>query len=144
MIKNFNLSPHNLENFISKVKALDLSQGYVANVTVKKQSRSLTQNNLMWAVLTEISNQLELAGKKYSPEAWHEYFKRDYLPELTDDLEDLVKNHETYQKWEYLPNGERKLKASTTDLTTKGFSEYMEQIFCFSSIEGVIFDSKDF
>ena len=142
MIKNFNLSPHNLENFISKVKALDLSQGYVASVTLKKQTRSLAQNNLLWAVLTQISNQLELAGKKYSPEAWHEYFKQLFMPELTDDLEELVKNHETYQKWDYLPNGDRILKASTTDLTTKGFSEYIEQIYAFASIEGVMFENN--
>ena len=142
MIKNFNLSPHNTDNFISKVKALDLSQGYVASVTLKKQTRSLTQNNLLWAVLTQISNQLELSGKKYSPEAWHEYFKQLFMPELTDELEELVKNHATYQKWDYLPNGSRILKASTTELTTKGFSEYMEQIYAFSSIEGVMFENN--
>lgn len=142
MIKNFNISPSNLDNFIAKVKALDLSQGYVANVTIKKQSRSLTQNNLLWAVLTQISNQLELAGKKYSPEAWHEYFKQLFMPELADELEELVKNHATYQKWDYLPNGDRILKASTTDLTTKGFSEYIEQIYAFASIEGVMFENN--
>lgn len=64
------------------------------------------------------------------------------MPELTDDLEELVKNHATYQKWDYLPNGDRILKASTTDLTTKGFSEYIEQIYAFASIEGVMFENN--
>lgn len=139
MIKNFSLSPHNVDNFISKLKQLDLANvRYVANVTEKKQSRSDSQNALMWAVLSEISNQLEVNGKKFSADAWHEYFKQEYLP---DAVYELVKDHETYQKWEQLPNGSRRLKGSTTDLTTKGFSEYIEQIYAFAASEGVMFEN---
>ena len=142
MIRQFNLSPSNLNNFIDKLKQLDLENvRYVANVTEKKQSRSTIQNNLMWAVLSEISNQLEVSGKKFSADAWHEYFKQEYLPDGTEsNIDELVKNHETYKKWEYLPNGKRRLKGSTTDLTTKGFSEYMEQIYAFAASDGVIFN----
>lgn len=144
-IKNFNLSPSNVDNFINKLKALDLENvRYVANVVEKKTSRSIEQNNLMWAVLTEISNQLSIGGKKFSPESWHHYFKIDFLPEDNSsygfDINDLVKNAESYRKWEYVPNGGRMLSGSTADLTTKGFSEYMEQIYSFAASEGVIFD----
>lgn len=139
MIKNFSLSSHNVDNFINKLKQLDLANvRYVASVVEKKQSRSTMQNNLYWAVLQEISNQLEVNNKKFSADSWHEYFKQEYLP---DAVYELVKDPETYQKWEQLPNGSRRLKGSTTDLTTKGFSEYMEQIYAFATSEGVVFEA---
>ena len=47
MINNFSLSPLNLPNLIAKLNQLDLSLGYVVSAKVKKQTRTLAQNN--WA-----------------------------------------------------------------------------------------------
>lgn len=99
-------------------------------------TRNNDQNALMWAgPLRDISEQVWPDGVQYSAETWHEHFKREFLPEEADI--DLTK--EGYQKWVYLPSGERILKASTGDLTTKGFSLYLEQIYAFGSQHGVRF-----
>lgn len=99
-------------------------------------TRNNNQNALMWAgPLRDISEQVWPDGVQYSAETWHEHFKREFLPEHADT--ELTK--EGYQKWVYLPSGERILKASTGDLTTKGFSLYLEQIYAFGSQHGVRF-----
>lgn len=47
-------------------------------VTIKAPTRSLEQNNRLWAILTDISNQVEWYGQKLSPE--------DYKDMLTASL----------------------------------------------------------
>ena len=44
----------------------------VMEVTIKpfKDSRTLEQNNKMWGVLTDISNQVDWYGKKPTPDEW--------------------------------------------------------------------------
>jgi NinB protein len=39
-------------------------------LTVKPQTRSSEQNRRLWAMLTEISNQVDWYGRKLSPEDW--------------------------------------------------------------------------
>lgn len=60
-------------------------------VTVAPKTRSLEQNSRMWAMLTDISNQVEWYGKKLSPEAWKCVFsaglkKQDVVPGLHGDF----------------------------------------------------------
>lgn len=38
--------------------------------TVKQEKRSTEQNARFWAMLTDLSNQCEIAGGKYSPDVW--------------------------------------------------------------------------
>mgnify|MGYP000658249821 CR=1 FL=1 len=64
-----------------------------------------------------------------------EYFKKEYLPEEFNP--DLCK--EGYQKWDYDPSGDRVCVGSTTELTVKGFSQYLEQIYAFGAEQGVRF-----
>lgn len=44
-IKNFNISQPNLPYLFSKIQDLDLSLGYVCNVTLKSHKRTLSQND---------------------------------------------------------------------------------------------------
>jgi hypothetical protein len=39
----------------------------------KRPRRSLEQNSKMWAMLTEISEQLDWRGQRYTPEDWKDY-----------------------------------------------------------------------
>lgn len=104
------------------------------------RTRKLDQNALMWAgALEDISRQVYLNGRTYSKDVWHEHFKREFLPEQFDG--ELTK--EGYQKWAFLPNGDRVLKGSTGDLTKKGFSQYLEQIYAFGAEHGVQFGEAD-
>lgn len=43
-------------------------------VEIKERTRTLEQNSKMWAMLTEISQQVEWYGKKLQPEDWKHIF----------------------------------------------------------------------
>lgn len=103
--------------------------------------RTLDQNARMWAgPLRDIAEQGWVDGRQFAVETWHEYFKREYLPEDDDpELGRLVKNPEAWSKWGYMPNGERALVGSTTDLTVHGFARYLEQVYAYGAALGVLF-----
>ena len=100
------------------------------------RQRKLDQNSLMWVgPLKDISEQGYINGRRYSDVVWHEHFKAEFLPEEFD--EELTKAG--YKKWDYTPTGERVLVGSTTQLTVKGFSQYLEQVYAFGANLGVMF-----
>lgn len=100
------------------------------------RQRKLDQNSLMWVgPLKDISEQGYINGRRYSDVVWHEHFKAEFLPEEFD--EELTKVG--YQKWDYTPGGNRVLVGSTTQLTVKGFSQYLEQVYAFGANLGVMF-----
>ena len=107
------------------------------------KARKLDQNALMWAgPLKDLSQQAWVQGRTYSPEVWHEHMKRAHLPEDDDpELPRLVKNPETWRKWDITPGGERVLAGSTTDLTVYGMSQYLEQLYSFGAGQGVMFSA---
>lgn len=104
--------------------------------------RSLDQNALMWRTLTDISEQVFLetdsGWMRFSPEAWHEQFKRWYLPDESGDKFDSSEVTEGYQKWEIMPDGSRTLRGSTTKLSKRGFSIYMERLYAYGAEKGVM------
>lgn len=57
----------------AQCKAL-LVAGHRLHVTVKTETRSLAQNARMWAMLTDIANQVVWHGQKLTPEDWKTIF----------------------------------------------------------------------
>ena len=60
-------------------------------VKVEPKTRSLEQNARMWAMLTDVSRQVEWYGKRLTPEAWKCVFsaslkKQDVVPGLHGDF----------------------------------------------------------
>ena len=107
------------------------------------KERTPSQNELMWAgPLRDIAEQGWVQGKQFQADTWHEFFKREYLPELDDpEIEKLAKKG--YRKWDYLPDGTRELVGSTTQLLTLGMSRYIEQITAYGASElGVRFHTR--
>ena len=103
------------------------------------KARGMDQNALMWVgPLADIAAQAWVQGRQFSAEVWHEHFKRMYLPEEFDP--ELTK--EGYRKWDYTPTGERVLIGSTTQLTKRGFSQYLEQIEADGAGMGVQFGAR--
>ena len=54
-------------------------------VTIKQPTRSLMQNNRLWALLTDVSRQVDWYGRKLSPQEWKDVFtaamkKQDVVP----------------------------------------------------------------
>lgn len=104
------------------------------------RARKLDQNALYWAgPLRDIAEQAYVKGRQYSAEVWAEFFKREYLPEEFDPEQ----CKEGYRKWEYLPSGERALIGSTTQLTVRGFAEYLTKVEAYGAQElGVEFHAN--
>ncbi|MCA0188852.1 MAG: recombination protein NinB [Proteobacteria bacterium] len=103
----------------------DAPAGYV--VTIQEPARNSLQNAFYWALLADISDQLEPDGKHFGPQTWHEHFKGAYLePDLVE-----------------LPNGKYKfVEPTTTKLGRRAFSNYVEQIMVWAVEAGVVFSEK--
>lgn len=132
------VSPAQLSTAVAVLKTVPVDAANPIEIRIGEQvnGRNKDQNALMWAgPLRDIANQAYVNGQTYSIDVWHEHFKREFLPEEAD----IELTREGYQKWRYLPSGERILKASTGDLTTKGFSIYLEQIYAYGASLGVQF-----
>jgi len=81
-------------------------------IEVKPAKRSLEQNRLYWAILSDISEQV-VPGKSYEPSVWHEYLRALFLPERVVEL----------------PDGSIKmLEPSTAELKLDEFSQYVDKV----------------
>ncbi|MCR4297557.1 MAG: recombination protein NinB [Gallionella sp.] len=108
----------------------------------ERKTRKLDQNAAYHAgPLRDIAEQAWIDGKQYSAEVWHEYFKREYLPEdgKYGDLDIELLAKEGYRKWASDPAGERVLIGSTTQLTVRGMAQYMQQVEAHGASLGVQF-----
>lgn len=124
---------------LRKVRALDVTDEMEVVIRKKKKQRGNNQNSLMWSsALRDIAAQVWPDGVQYSDETWHEYFKQKFLPEEVSD-----ETVDGYVKWGFLPNGNRYLKGSTTQLTKKGFAVYLEKIYAFGAQHGVQFGMRE-
>ena len=114
------------------ITELPLSDKEPLQVVIQEytKARNNEQNAKYWAMLKDISEQIWLNKRKYLPEVWHEYFKELYLP---DFAEIGVISKDNYVKWMLSIGGERILVGSTSDFTTKGFSEYLEKIYVYAN-----------
>jgi len=118
---------------------LDAENPIEVVIRERVKPRKMSQNALMWSgPLKDIAEQAWVAGKRFSAEAWHEHFKREYLPE--EYAPELCR--EGYAKWQITPRGDRVLVGSTTDLTVKGMAQYLQQIEAAGAQMGVEFHSR--
>lgn len=102
------LNGHNRDQAVNMV--LTAKDGMV--LEIREPKRSLESNRLYWAILTDISEQVN-PGKSYEPSIWHEYLRALFLPERVVEL----------------PDGSVKmLEASTSELKQDEFSEYVEKV----------------
>lgn len=120
---------------------LDTDKPLEVVIREEVKARKLDQNGLYWAgPLRDIAEQGYVDGRTYSAEVWHSYFKREFLPEQYDP--ELCKS-ETYRKWDAMPNGRMVLVGSTTDLTIRGFAQYLTQVEAYAATElGVVFHAN--
>ena len=111
-------------NAIAAVRAAP--EGYV--VEVKPPTRSLEQNARLWAMLTDVSEQVDWYGRKLSPEDWKDVFsaslkKARVVPTIDGDG--------------FVPLGMR-----TSQMTKREFGDLMELIDAFAAERGVIFTEQ--
>lgn len=81
-------------------------------IEVKPAKRSLEQNRLYWAILSDISEQV-VPGKSYEPSVWHVYFKQLFLPDHVHEL----------------PDGSLHVSPpSSSNMTLEQFSQYVDNV----------------
>jgi hypothetical protein len=101
-----------------------------SRVEVKAAKRSIPQNDRMWAMLTEIAQQLPWHGVKLRPDDW----KLIFLDALKRELR-MVPNLDG--------TGFVNLGRSSSDLTKGEMSDLIELIFEFGSRHGVVFQDDE-
>ena len=117
-IKNFNISQPNLPYLFSKIQDLDLSLGYVCNVTLKSHGRTADQNSRLWKLYSELG---------------------EYIGESSDKVHELM-------TWKFLRsqttvNGESiEVVKSTTKLTTAEMADYQNKIELWAGSIGFAFN----
>jgi hypothetical protein len=88
-------------------------------VSEYKASRSAESNAYMWAgLLNPTADQAWVSGRQYSADGWNLILKCMFLPEV---------NAKGMDKWFYLPDGERELVMSTSDLNVEEMKLYLNQ-----------------
>lgn len=121
----------------------DLPTDRSMEVVIQKHVKRRTsgQNRYQWAaVLGDISRQVRIGDKAFTSQIWHEHLKTLFMPDVPSEELTLP----NYKKWTEMPDGTLKMTASTKDLTTKGMSIYMEELFAYAVTElGVRFTTNE-
>lgn len=84
-------------------------------VAEHKQKRSTEQNARYWAMLTEIAENVQIDGKWFDRDVWHEWAKDRFAPKVDG------------------PTG--LLSVSTTQMNTEQFNQYMTRIESYAAQE---------
>lgn len=90
--------------------------GYI--VIIKPKTRTLEQNARYWGrgILAQIAEKAVVRGQRFSAEAWHEQFKRQFIG--------IVE----------LPNGQIVGKSSA-GLSVKEFTQFCDQVEAFAATD---------
>lgn len=119
-------------NAMLQLQALSLEPVHVVEIKKHVKQRNHEQNSLQWAgMLADYSMQVVVDGRQYTAKVWHEHLKELHLPEQYEEGITL----KNYVKWQEMPDGKLRLIGSTKQLTTKGFSEYMERCHAYGAQE---------
>ena len=84
----------------------------VVTVAEHKQKRSGEQNARYWALLSQIAEQVQVSGKYFDRDVWHEWMKDRFGPKIDG------------------PTG--LLPSSTSQMNTEQFNQYMTQVESFA------------
>lgn len=107
-----------------------LVAGHRLVVSIKPETRSLAQNARLWAMLTDVSEQVVWHGRKLTPEDWKHVFTA------------------SVRKLQVVPNldgsGFVALGMSTSQMTRSEMTELQELIAAFGAQHGVRFSAPEY
>lgn len=115
-------------NFFQQLKPL-LMAGHQYAIEVKEKTRSTEQNARMWAMLTDVSRQVEWYGKKLTPEEWKDVFSAA---------------HKKHKVVPGIDGGFVVVGASTSKMSIREMCELMELIEAFGAQQGVRFTAPEY
>ena len=132
---------YSLQKAIQLLSRQIINRPVIITLQEETKKRSGEQNRLQWAsMLGDFEKQARIAGRSFSAAVWHEYMKERFLPDTYVPGETL----KDYKKWIEMPNGRLINVGSTTQLTAKGFSNYLEQCYAFGCEMGVKFTTVNY
>ena len=104
-------------------------------VVESEEDRTLQQNAFYWGpCLSEISEQAVICGQRWTADAWHELFKRQFIGYEVKKIKVAGRKKATVI---------RRLKSST-DLSVRQFSNYLDKLQAFASTDlSVRFSVRD-
>lgn len=121
---------HQVAQTIWKHAKAQLSAGHRMVMELRPEKRSDAQNRRLWAMLTEISQQVDWYGKKLTPEDWKHIFSA------------------SLKKLEVVPNldgtGFVALGTSTSQMSKAEMSDMQTLMEAFGAERGVRFSAQDF
>ena len=132
-------SQDQIQVLLALIPNLPTDQEHPLEVLIREEpkERKLTKNALYWALLSEISEQAWLNGKQYSKDVWHEFAKKEIMPNTI-----TTKDGEKRSKWCDSPSGSPAV-VSTTLLEDHCFSEYITAVEAFGGALGVRFGKQE-
>lgn len=98
-------------------------------IEFKEVKRTLPQNDRMWAMLTDLSQQAMLGGKRFTPDQW----KVIFLHALGQEIQLLP----SLDGHGFVPWGQ-----SSSDLTKDEMTGLIELMFKFGAENGVLFQDE--
>lgn len=125
MADRFRVRAENLAIMLDRIKSAILArthQGQVVDVEVKEPRRSLDQNAKLWAVLTDVSEQVDWHGQRLTKEEWK------------DVMTAALKRQKVVPG---LDGGFVVLGTSTRRMSKQEFSDLLELIQAFGAEQGV-------
>lgn len=105
-------------------------------VSEEMKQRGLDANAYYWVRIGEIADQAWLEGRQYNDDCWHEYAKRNIMPD-----EITLKDGTVRSKWIELPDGSLTV-VSTTQLERKCFATYTTMVEAFGASLGVRYSER--
>jgi len=120
----------------------EVPENYEIIIGPETKVRTKQQNAYNWAgMLGDYARQGIINGRKFDEDTWHEYLKKKFLPDHF--IEGITLKG--YRKWVELPDGTLQMKGSTTKLSVRGFSEYLNECFAFGAQElGIMFTERGY
>lgn len=115
-------------DFFQKLKPF-LMAGHQYVVEVKEKTRSVEQNARLWAMLTDVSRQVDWYGKKLTPEEWKDVFSAA---------------HKKHKVVPGIDGGFVVVGASTSKMSVREMGELMELIEAFGAQQGVRFTAPEY
>ena len=123
---------------LALIPHLPLDQDNPLEVVIREpvKARGMDQNGYYFMRIGELAGQAWIDGKQFSKDAWHEYAKKNIMPE-----EITTKDGEVRSKWEPTPDGDMSV-ISTTRLERGCFADYTNAVEAFGASLGVMFSAS--
>lgn len=116
-------------DLLQRMASKGYTRPYYIELSKPDDQRTLDQNNLMWAALTEVSRAVEWHGERLPPEAW-----KDVISASLDGQRAVPG----------IDGGIVFLGKRTSKMSKKQLSDMLEAIFAFGTSYGVQFKTKEY